>query len=1115
MPSPTEVFDNPNDFMNFVSTPRSQDFEGQCFDRKEIRAGNGSQVKDAKAELIQCVSAFANSNKEGGLIVLGVSDDGKIKGLKAIQEGTLSGILENVHMLRNQAVKSKQVSCKNDRNESDFIEFLYVPASNNGICETAGAFPKAWKRLGPHCQPLTETDREALKRDKKLVDFEMARCSTFDQGLLDKDVIQEYRKSIIEHRGAQYEHGDQELLLQAGALIRESVGFGLTNAGALFFLSNPRAVLPGAFVRLLKFEANLSDKDTAGLPTFDRDFDGPLPSLVRRLRTYLKDAAFFKEYSMRKPDGGFVQEPEYPLNAVDEAIVNAVIHRDYGISNPVKCIAYRDAFVVMSPGGVPQAVPTEFSLDKVSLSSLPRNPKIVEWMRTIRDEKGLPFVRALSEGTKTMNREMGQLGLPSPHYKTKNNTVVMLSNKIEEREKIFLSSFTLVTEGYTNLFRIIPERPAFNSENSFDYKRKIIRAIRTTIENKGWYIDSFGFSRLICHAKRNTLQLSQSAEEVAKMYPAYEFQVRQYGSDLFLTIDYKVELKSVLSANALAGINSISLVGKRVVARQGDQWLNGRITEFRTDTSTIVTFGSEKPVVIPNSAVIPYLSKTEITKMFHLKRIALDLDQKLKEYSLASKPSAARERAEKSISIARFLEEQVFPLNIDGLKVTISSKPTSLKLSSPGKAAGEVEPLTVFQDMGEPQVEFYKHMDAANILDGLTKFGSYEKDPLDISLIPLCPSEKKKEMELLIDRLSRGKFKYQGSERTFGVKFTYQSVVVARVEAFIQECERLVTLYSDWPDERRLRHLFLIYLPEAEYPASDISSPYYSLKEILLRHGFPVQMVDAPTLANPDFKDVNLALNIIAKCGRTPWVLPDELPDVDFFIGLSYTANVLKGKTAKLMGFANVFNKYGRWQFYHGNARTFDYDERQSHYRQLIKQTMERMDLGDTPSIHFHYSAKFSREDRDAILEAARGVRPRGRFTFVWINTGHNIRLYDASAQSDGSLARGSYVVTSPYQFLLSTTGYNLFRRSLGTPKPLEVNVRVQDKNAEQTPDLRVVAKHIMYLTKLNWASSHSICSEPITTKYAGDIARLTAILLETAGLFNLHPALERTPWFI
>ena len=59
------------------------------------------------------------------------------------------------------------------------------------------------------------------------------------------------------------------------------------------------------------------------------------------------------------------------------------------------------------------------------------------------------------------------------------------------------------------------------------------------------------------------------------------------------------------------------------------------------------------------------------------------------------------------------------------------------------------------------------------------------------------------------------------------------------------------------------------------------------------------------------------------------------------------------------------------------------------------------------------------------------------------------------------------------------------------------------------------MAGRIPGLTKLIWASTDSLCAEPITTKYAGDVACLTAAFMRQEGSFGLHPGLERTPWLI
>jgi hypothetical protein len=101
-------------------------------------------------------------------------------------------------------------------------------------------------------------------------------------------------------------------------------------------------------------------------------------------------------------------------------------------------------------------------------------------------------------------------------------------------------------------------------------------------------------------------------------------------------------------------------------------------------------------------------------------------------------------------------------------------------------------------------------------------------------------------------------------------------------------------------------------------------------------------MLDTPTLENPDCKDLNLALNIAAKCGVVPWVLPEGIPDVDCFVCLSYTQHRGKADT-RLMGYANVFNRYGRWLFYSGNAQTFAYSDRSRRLAELVEDTLRRI----------------------------------------------------------------------------------------------------------------------------------------------------------------------------
>ena len=86
-PSPREVFDDPRKHWTFLTQGSDDDFEGQHFDRKEVgqvglaQARLAKQLKNVRDEIKASISAFANSNVEGGLLVLGIASDGTVKGI--------------------------------------------------------------------------------------------------------------------------------------------------------------------------------------------------------------------------------------------------------------------------------------------------------------------------------------------------------------------------------------------------------------------------------------------------------------------------------------------------------------------------------------------------------------------------------------------------------------------------------------------------------------------------------------------------------------------------------------------------------------------------------------------------------------------------------------------------------------------------------------------------------------------------------------------------------------------------------------------------------------------------------------------------------------------------
>ena len=447
-PSPRAVYDDPASHWAFLTQPSDDRFEGQHFDRKEAgqRTSDARKLKNQLSQLregiTETISAFANSNVEGGLLVIGVASNGDVKGIDHLTEQQKNGLTNFESLLHNQAAEARLHRCVDVSGQGNSICLIFAPYAHRGICETPGFAPKAWERRGPQNVPVTQAARDRLRDRKHLSDFENTFCCPYDRADLSDDVLVEFRK--VFSPDATGDFPDERLLHEAGALVRRKGEYWFTHAGLLFFGSNPQRVLPASYIRLMRFGVTSEDFARRGLPTFDRKFAGPVTKQIREARTFFRESAFFKRYQKRREAGGFVEEPEFPPTVIDEAIVNAVAHRDYRTPIPVECESYRDAFVVKNPGRMLQRdadLPPAFSLADVVLDSMPRNPKLLEWLKLMRDPRGVAYVQALSEGTKQMVTAMKALGLPVPSYRLAlNETLIRIESRAEEREAALLAA---------------------------------------------------------------------------------------------------------------------------------------------------------------------------------------------------------------------------------------------------------------------------------------------------------------------------------------------------------------------------------------------------------------------------------------------------------------------------------------------------------------------------------------------------------------------------------------------------------------------------------------------------------------------------------------------------
>jgi ATP-dependent DNA helicase RecG len=359
----------------------------------EYRRASGQKKREEELarEIVRVLSGMANA--DGGTVLVGVEPDRSVTGIPYDPEELHTIIQAPQNLLRPQL----NPSCEKVRlGNLQLLKFEI--ASGLEIYRIAGG--RSFYRIATETPSLPGDQIHALKEAKKNVFFERQQALNATWFDLDADLVAAFVNRT------QPGKDPQALLSQTYHLLDLSRGLPCPNMAALLlFAKDPSRWHPRAGIDFVKYEGT-DRQHGSSLNVVKRiRFEAPLVRLideaVGRIKEHIRERTILHDLFFR-------ERLEYPTFAWQEALVNAVAHRDYSLSGAgIEVWMFDDHISVRSPGAPPPPVTLE-QLRRQKSIHFSRNPLIV---RVLAE---LGYLREMGEGVPRMFQEMEGYGLHPP-----------------------------------------------------------------------------------------------------------------------------------------------------------------------------------------------------------------------------------------------------------------------------------------------------------------------------------------------------------------------------------------------------------------------------------------------------------------------------------------------------------------------------------------------------------------------------------------------------------------------------------------------------------------------------------------------------------------------------
>ena len=340
-------------------------------------------------EAIETAAAFANTR--GGVILIGVSDNREITGI-TIGKETLRDIANRISQAIEPRVVMEVESVEVERKSVLLVQITesqIKPISVKGIC---------YKRVGNSNrvmspQEIAQMHLKSVGQTWDQLTVRSARSEDIDEQKIQWYLTQRETSRNVTQSQNMNRH---DLLKNINCVNDTNIP---THAGILFFGKHPQKFFQNAQLRVVRFKGT-----SVTHPVIDRlDCSGTLWEIVNVteefIRRNIRLLSLRGSKSFQRDD-----KFEYPLEALREAIINGLIHRNYQEPADVRVFIFDNRIEIINPGSFPEDVRPHKPIHR------PVNPILSQLMYDVG------FVERYGSGIKLMQRLCEEWENTAPRY---------------------------------------------------------------------------------------------------------------------------------------------------------------------------------------------------------------------------------------------------------------------------------------------------------------------------------------------------------------------------------------------------------------------------------------------------------------------------------------------------------------------------------------------------------------------------------------------------------------------------------------------------------------------------------------------------------------------------